>query len=155
MNSDTIKDILAKDTISRAWFGGVHPADWIIDKKPSFDMFIINTEQVGLPGEHWVLFYVPPKGSAEFFDSAGNPPKHYKLYFEEYLFSVGRRYLYNPRALQGILSNTCGLYCILFIVLRSRGYTFDEIMGLFSNNSYQNDEFVGQFVQNFVDILSC
>ena len=56
---------------------------------------IVNTDPFTRPGEHWVCFYFPQTGPAEFFDSLGHTPEHYHPNFKNLLVASGPTYLYN------------------------------------------------------------
>jgi hypothetical protein len=46
--------------------------------------FIVNTDLSSGPGKHWVCFYFPKKGPAEFFDSLGHSPEFYHSLFRSF-----------------------------------------------------------------------
>ena len=75
-------------TMSRT-FCGMFPSDKLprtIDKKQCG--FIANTDASSEPGTHWVAFYFPTVNEAEFFDSYGHPPEHYKDPFADPLLWI-------------------------------------------------------------------
>ena len=79
---------------------GVFPSDGLPTyrfKRPRF--LIANTDPHHKPGRHWVAFYFPKKGPAEFFDSAGQPPSKVHRNFIKFLKHT-KKYIYNKQRLQ-------------------------------------------------------
>ena len=115
MNTLQLKRALERNPSTRKIFCGVFAADQL-PKINTFPCgFVANTDPITEPGTHWVSFYFPSLGKAEFFDSYGHRPEHYgfKLYDIE---------TWNNRKLQSSLSEVCGQYCIFYLYHKSRGY---------------------------------
>ena len=130
-----------------AEFGGVFPADCLpikIDKK----LYIMNTDPSDLPGKHWVAMFTGDK--PEFFDSLGNPPSFYRKTFEQFLINAGPDYIYNCQRIQDFGSTTCGYYCIYYVLLKSMGYSINDIVTSFGKNLQSNDRIVESFYDKFV-----
>ena len=75
--------------------------------------------------------YFNKSKEAEFFDSFGLSAEQYK--FDKYLKYFSRSYVDNKFQIQNLDSNTCGylwLYCLYFIMLKSSGFTLNEINSL-------------------------
>lgn len=121
-------------------FLGVFSSNQIpfVDKKPS--AFVINTDPSDKPGKHWVAVYHKSNGEAEYFDSFGLPPLTPDIL--KHLEDNAFHWHYNPTILQHYSSNTCGKYCILFLLLRSRGYSFCSIVNFFTKQLRSNDKLV-------------
>lgn len=109
------------------------------------DKFVIaNTDTRGGPGKHWVTFYFTDKGPDEFFDSLGKTPEYYNVGFERVL---RRDYLTNCDRLQDFGSDTCGMYCIYYVMCRYAGMTLKDLVNVFSVSDLEmNDRFVRTFV---------
>lgn len=107
------------------------------------DRFVIaNTDVRGGPGKHWVTFYFTDDGPDEFFDSLGKTPRHYNFELE-----LHKPYLTNCNRLQDFGSDTCGLYCIYYVMCRYAGMTMSDIVKVFSVLDLKmNDRFVSAFV---------
>ena len=111
-------------------FIGAFPLDKIpiLKKRPIF--IIVNTDPSTEPGEHWVSIYLKSNKKGEYFDSFGFPPKN-----------EIRRYLDDqcPRGwsrinfmLQSITAISCGVYCVVYVKIRSIGYTLRQFIQLFT-----------------------
>ena len=61
---------------------------------------VLNTDPSNRPGEHWVCFYFPEIGPAEFFDSLGHSPEYYHRNFQSLLIVNGPEYLHHTRRIQ-------------------------------------------------------
>lgn len=118
-------------------FLGVYPCDLLPDITRTPAAVIINTDPSNKPGEHWVAVYFNENNEAEYFDSFGLPPLKKEILSFLNKFSV--RWYYNPHNLQPFYSSTCGLYCIMFLRLRCRGYNFCTIIHLLTKNRHVND----------------
>ena len=55
-------------------FKGVFAHDEIPKECERPALLVCNTHRACLPGEHWVVVYLPISGDAEFFDSFGRRP---------------------------------------------------------------------------------
>ena len=129
MNGSEITMIISRDGVTRKQFGGVLAADELpitIKYPPRF--YVVNTDERHLPGSHWVAFYFPKKGPAEFFDSLGRAPEHYQQRFKNVLIRNGRSYIFNKIQVQSNNSDTCGKYCIYYLKLRGRGWNMRQIV---------------------------
>jgi len=117
-------------------FIGTFPRDTIpkFNKKP-FGI-IVNTDSSNAPGEHWVAIYSDNK-ITEYFDSFGLPPLHHEVI--NYLYTTSDVWHYNSLTVQSVTSTTCGLFCILYMKLRLRGYSYSDIIALFCDKLKLND----------------
>lgn len=134
MNTNEIEYALRKNRILQ----GVYAADELPTEnyiRPA--LFISNTQESCLPGEHWIAIYFPPTGPAEFFDSFGRKP--FKEVFRKLL---GYPYIYNKRVVQSLTSDRCGFHVIHYAKQRSSGVPMKQILKQYSNNLDENDAFV-------------
>lgn len=63
---------ITSDPLAKDCFKGVIPANELptrVKQRPS--AYIVNTDDRGQPGTHWVAFYFPKTGPSEFFDPLG------------------------------------------------------------------------------------
>lgn len=114
-------------------FIGVFAADRLpsIKERPAY--FVFNTDTSDKPGQHWIAVIVH-EDKVEYFDATGRQPV-----IREYLRKLGRPVLYNNQRIQSPLSIACGAFCVQFILRRSRGESFCEILSSFSKNALFND----------------
>ncbi|VDI46815.1 Hypothetical predicted protein [Mytilus galloprovincialis] len=75
--------------------------------------FVVNTDKCDQKGSHWVAFHFPASGLPEFFDSLGRYPETYQRYFRNVLIVNGPEYCVVGNQINPMISNTCGLYCII------------------------------------------
>lgn len=106
---------------------------------------ITNTDTRNGPGKHWVVFYFTDRRPDEFFDSLGNTPEYYNVGFERVL---QKHYLTMCDRLQDFGSNTCGLYCIYYVMCRYAGMTMKDLVKVFSVRDLEMNE---RFVRTFVN----
>jgi hypothetical protein len=136
MNTVEIEYVLKKCLCNKMKFI-VCSADQLLKykvKKPS--MFIVNIDQSDQPGSHWVSFYFPESGAAEFFDSMGKPPEHYHIYYKNFLIAYGSSYLHNLNRIQDYNTSLCGEYCIYFLIHRSENMSYEKILVQFCGDNY-------------------
>ena len=94
------------------------------------------------PG-HWVALYLIDKENAEYFDSAGMPPNTCILeYLKEYS-NIKK----SSEELQAFSAATCGFYCMYFILMRSYGKTFEEIIEKLKLRGINRDIYVKVFIE--------
>jgi hypothetical protein len=99
--------------------------------------FIANTDNYGQSGTHWVAFFIPKKGSPEFFDSYGlDVLVDGHLMF---MVNVQGSWKSNKMELQSLTSKVCGQYCLTFLIARMKGYSLRHYQKLFTYDSAKND----------------
>jgi hypothetical protein len=124
-----------------------------IISKPS--AYIVNSDTHHLPGRHWLVFYFPESGPAEFFDSTGHRPEFYHERFRTVLRANGPGYSLSNRILQSNGTRTCGLFALFYLWSRCRGYSMTCIVqGLFSTDVWVNERVVGHFLGRIKYICS-
>ena len=93
---------------------------------------IINLDDFGSLGTHWVCCWQSKNGTYEYFDSFGLPPP---LEWEEDMLALGNKHFYrNDIQIQWEHSVHCGYYCLLFLNERNKGTSFDDILKMFSDD---------------------
>lgn len=129
-------------------YQGVYALNKIPKLKKLPCAIIINTDPSSKPGQHWVSVMIDEEGNGEYFDSFGVQP-----YLKEIIHyldnSCSNGWCYNPIALQSTFSTTCGHYCVLYVMLRCLGYTYDEYINKFSCNTLENDSIMIKIFGNY------
>jgi hypothetical protein len=134
MNTPDIRRILREDVHAGPLFSGVFARDAFVEfarrRQRGDYAAVFNTHVSGRPGEHWIA-YVRRNGEGWYFDSYGRPPDAYPDVTEA--LANGRSVadgvvLWNGERLQGLSTSACGDYCVLFILLCCRGWTFERIL---------------------------
>ena len=114
-------------------FVGVFARDKLppIKNVPSY--FVFNTDPSDKPGTHWIAVAVF-QNRVEYFDATGKEPV-----IAEYLERLGKKVLFNNHRIQSTHSYACGFFCCQYILRRSGGESFCEILSSFSRNKLFND----------------
>jgi hypothetical protein len=107
----------------------------------------VNTDDEHERGSHWVAFNFV-NGTYEFFDSYGQSPSEYGFQGELLQWDMK----YSKKVLQGFNSSVCGQYCLLFLLLRSRNYSYHKILSWFSDelSGEQRDHCVNNAMQFYL-----
>ena len=150
MNDIEIHEILKKDLMSSS-FVGVFSRTRIPLNNSIPAGYIVNLDDFAKPGSHWIAIYISDK-YYYLFDSYGrnfNNDSCISSFLRSY--ADKRDYKFSPVVLQQITTSTCGLFCILFIMIMSRGYTLDEFISIFSldNPSYNDESIVKYFSEKY------
>ena len=140
LNTNEIYKILFKDEFAKKDFKKVVPFDCLPNHPDYPSSFVVNTDPRGQKGEHWLALYYDEKGVCTFFDSFGNNPNYFGL--DKYIQRTSTKYEYNNMQIQSLFSNTCGYYCIYFILLKSRGYNLIDIQNLFSKTNFNMNDYL-------------
>lgn len=114
-------------------FLGVFPSDRLPSVTSCPVSFVFNTDPANRPGRHWIAVIVL-SSRVEYFDATGREPVNMN-----YLRRLGKPVLYNNYRIQSPHSYACGLFCCDFLLRRSEGETFCEILSSFSRTSLFND----------------
>ena len=133
MNGGQLTQRLLSDLYARRTFRGVFPRDRLLlrvnTRYPS--AYVINTARHGGPGEHWVVVWLDRGGRGEYVDSYGLPPFHRDI--ETFLRRhCARGFHFSPRLLQGVLSMTCGPYCVYHVLKKKSRIFYGESVVYFS-----------------------
>ena len=142
-----ITQILKSHLVTRSTFVSTYAADTLPEKprllKPS--SYIVNLSPLGSTGSHWVCFFFPPTGLAEYFDTFALDVPYY---FRDF---IGPSFKQNNNILQNPFTTTCGQHVIFFIWLRCQGMSMEQILNLYSKDHLLlNDVAVNHILnQNF------
>ena len=139
LKSLEIRKLLLRDYNSKQIFKGVLSRDQLLSKVKYPSAYVVNTKPLSHPGEHWFAIYYNEDKEATFFDSYGQHPSYYKMV--PYLNKTSVSWTFNNTQIQGILSSTCGYYCIYFILLMSRGLCLEHIAKEFNKQDFDLNDF--------------
>ena len=121
---------------------GVFSSDQLPPKIRPGEGLVVNTAPSGTHGQHWLALFRAPD-ALEVFDTYGQPLDTYPLVKQHLLSSSssGEKIRRNIGQLQPDESDSCGLYCLLFLILRfSGGATMAEIITrIFGSDLELND----------------
>ena len=104
--------------------------------------FILNSDDIGNAGKHWISFFVPKNGKYSYYmDSYGiYPPEAVKAYSKR----MGKvDIIFNTKQIQTLRSGYCGSYCLLFLyyMQKKKGSykdRFNKYLNLFKENNTNN-----------------
>ena len=135
MNTRDLEIFMKSDPFIKKEYGGVLASNQLpvfIYNKPK--IYICNLDPLPLKGTHWVAIYINAD-NAEYWDSLGNPPQQP---FINFMVNNASYYKYVNRRIQGDM-DTCGHFCLCYSYFRTRGYSLNDILKMFSNNLFLND----------------
>ena len=114
------------------------------ETKPLFHSpCIINLDDFGSLGTHWVCCWHAKNGTYEYFDSFGLPPP---LEWEKEMSVHGIKHFFrNDNQIQWKQSVRCGYYCLLFLNERNKGTSFVDILRMFTDDVLQNERIVRNY----------
>ena len=145
MNGAQIERAFCQDKLASQSFVRVFAADRLPVKEfPG--SYVVNTDETGQPGQHWVAFYTVDD-TVECFDSFGKNPGVYSVHIKEWLDDVYQ--VVQCETLQSEDTAVCGHYCMFFLLLRSYGFSYEDVISAFTSDTVINDKFVCKFVNKF------
>ena len=107
---------------------------------------IVNTKPKNHPGEHWTSIYIDSLERGTYFCSYGLKPVSQVT---KWLQKNTKSWVRNKKRIQGDISTTCGQYCICFLHFICRCVSFSLFLSLFTNNLFENDQFVTLFINGY------
>lgn len=150
MDGEQLSRILIRNPKMDAVFRGCFPCNELPDpitlKYPA--ALIVNLDPDFLEGSHWIALYAYGLGrEVIYFDSYALPPNI--LINNDFLFHFPR-VVRNKKQYQAFKTETCPLYCILFIYFLSIGYPFTYYIRLL-DNCYNTDLFVRDMINKLIE----
>ena len=138
MNSLEILNALHHLSVQHA---EVYPADRLPRVWTRSTAIVANTDDHDRPDQHFA-FYIDEHGTGTYFDSYGLPPldPRFLLRFRR----NSTTYRWNTTTLQGILSQTCGQYCCVFLYYLCNDYNLNQFLDLFTSDCKRNDRLIVQ-----------
>jgi len=145
MNSLQIENLLKKYKPLKNKFIGVFSSDNIPNKKWTKPFcFIVNNMRKGTVGEHWIACYSDNPCTVEYFDSFADEPN---CDMRQSMLGNFSKVKQNKFPLQSPLSDTCGHYCIYFLILRSKNNFSSTLQKLHSIPPEARDALLRRFIQ--------
>jgi hypothetical protein len=142
MNESEIKFFLRSHPITGGYFRGVYARDELPHKLLPSSIYIVNYSLRKEIGTHWILIFITVNSVPLYIDTSGLPPL-----LPEFISALKDfpLYIYNKYQIQGAMSRSCGLYCILLAVYLSRGKTLYEARSVFSTDVKGNENTLAAF----------
>ena len=138
MDTLQLTRLLSQNRYTKKYFQGVYPSDLLPSKVRKPALIIANTDSSDKPGSHWVAFFIPKTGPAEYFDSVAHTPIDEK--FIRFMMKNCHGFTFSDKRIQDLLTSTCGNYCSVFLYFKSRGISYANIMKKFNSNLPKNEE---------------
>lgn len=155
MNSYQLEAILSNDKYARTYFRGVKARDQFVKETlMSPACYVVNTDKSNQPGAHWLAIWIDSNDAVVYFDSYGLPP--FYLDVSSKLLSYSSDLNHNQHLLQSETTVVCGHYCVLFLLMRARGCSFEKTIDVFTPSlpAEIRDHLVNEFVADrFGEIL--
>ena len=151
MDENELTRLLRNNSITSPYFCGVLSHDELnMLPTPDEGFYICNSDHSQGPGKHWLAIGWFQHGqSTEFFDSLAKEPSSYHANIENFLLCKGHSYKYSKKRIQSTVSIKCGEFCVFYAYHRCKGYSFEQILSMFSaTNLVLNDIVVERFVNN-------
>ena len=130
MNTHQIANILQADPFTYRVNARVYASDEFANALPSIvnsrSVSVVNTDPSNLPGRHWIAICTDGNGTVDYFDSYGLPPLNYDVWNS--LRRSGQNVIVNKTLFQGITTNVCGEYSVLYSLLRARRVPANTIL---------------------------
>lgn len=130
---------------------GVIPYDYLpiepLRKLPS--VVILNTHPSGMPGEHWLAIYINENSVGCFFDSFGNSPDYqgFPSEIKDFLNRNSKEVQHSIVQVQDFSSDTCGQHCLFFLYHMAKGFDYDYVLKMYSDDFIKNDKKVKTFLK--------
>ena len=85
---------------------------------------VVNLDETSQPGTHWVAICAKSPSEVWYFDSYGEPPEGNV----KEMLKTFQKITINTFVIQSILSNVCAAYCIYFIYMCAKGFSYSKIL---------------------------
>ena len=146
MNTLQINQIIENDYYAKKYYLGTVALDQLPQNIRYPSCLIVNNQKSHQPDQHWIAIYFGKNQKAEFFDSFGQNAKYYSL--ENYIKSRSKGFVNSNIKLQSNYSTFCGYYCVLFILLKTRGWSLQRIFRQFKSPRLTN-KLIKRFINKF------
>ena len=139
--------------LKRVFYGTV-PCDGLpkspITNKPR--AYIVNTDPHNQPGQHWIALWTE-NNVCEVMDSYALPLDFYSQAkpLKEWVLNKWKYVVTNGKSLQGLPSQACGHYALLYLIMKAKGQTLQDFLQMFSDyNRVNNDHRVGEMLKQII-----
>ena len=126
-----------------------------LPKSPNKDKpraYIVNTDPQDQPGQHWIALWTQ-NNVCEVMDSYALPLNVYPQAkpLKQWVTKHWKYVVTNGKSLQGLHSQACGHYALMYLKIKTAGGTLQDFVKHFSDyNRVNNDHLVGQFVKQWI-----
>lgn len=135
-------------------FKGVYSIDTVPKSLRKFEFLIVNTSVSGSRGVHWFCLFKSERTVLECFDSLGFDQEKKTNLLEACNIRGIQNLKINLTQVQQSTSNTCGKYCIFFILerLHNNDLEFNDFLNIiFTDNCEINENKVNLFFNEMIE----
>ena len=151
-----------EDPILKRYFVGTFPCDMLpkFPDKSRPRAYIVNTDPHDRLGQHWIALWTQ-NNVCEVMDSYGLPLDTYPQAqpLRDWLRKHWKYVVTNGTSLQGLHSQACGHYALMFLKTRANGFTMQDFVKNFSDyDRVKNDHHVGELLKQSIvndQVWSC
>ncbi len=155
MNTKEILDVLNNDLFTSKYCYSVLPLNHFLENSfPNSSFAVVNYDDCDKPGSHWVAIFIDENRNVEYFDSYGIMPLDFSIISKLEEISNGKEIIFNLARFQGT-SSVCGQYCLVYLLLRTRGVKLRKIKKILLQCSSfpERDYIVNHFINQSFGIL--
>ena len=120
MNTDQLKNIILSIHCLRNYHVEICAINTLpnVTTKKYPQIYIINTDPLPNPGEHWICVLFLDGSSSEYFDSLGKPAYFYGDTIQKFISENSKKCFHILKQLQSSTSDVCGQYVLFFLLIR-------------------------------------
>lgn len=145
MSSVQIDRILQKNPVTKKIYMGCFPSNTLPKCQRYPCAMVVNFDEVGEPGTHWVALFIPNEHRVKYFDSFGDTAiPNIQEYLKKHGFLLVTRQIAD---VQKIGSSVCGYYAIFFIYMSALRVPYVNIQRILLR-SKNPDRFVVNYVRS-------
>ena len=154
LSNEQLDYLASKHPALHRVYGGAVPSDGLPRRlRTDFPQaFIVNTDPTGQPGMHWMAIWIE-ENRCEVFDSFALPLQTYPGVepFIRWLERHCKNIETNDRSVQSVTSDTCGVYALFYLMLKSEGGSMSQFLSMFKLHDYiANDRVVGEMLKQLI-----
>jgi len=142
LDTQQLNAIADQDPSLKKVFEGTWPCDLLPRHPKTKAAYIVNTDPAGQPGQHSIALWTE-NNVCEVMDSYGLPLEWYPQTqpLMDWITKHWKHEVRNGTTLQGLHSYACGHYCLVYLKMKARGFSLQDVLALFSDRDYvKNDQ---------------
>ena len=161
LNDPQLSYLAYEDPVLKKYYVGTFPCDRLPkhSDKSRPRGYIVNTDPHDQPGQHWIALWTQ-NNVCEVMDSYALPLDYYSQAQPLRDWLTQWKYVVtNGTSLQGLHSQACGHYALMYLKTRANGFPLQDFVKNFSDyNRVQNVHHVGELLKQTIvndQIWSC
>ena len=153
MESSEFAIYFKKFPIVNKLFDGTFSIDTIPITLKLHHFIICNTDLSSGLGKHWFCLLRRSRNEIECFDSLGITEEKKKVIIQAVKIRGIQKLLINSSPVQLPTTDTCGKFCVMFVLERLHNFDmdFDELLNaIFSDDCSQNEQILANFFDDII-----